>query len=132
MGGRGASSGRSVKGIVYGAEYSTVYQSGNIKFLLSNDKNTKAPIETMTHGRVYATIDKNTNKLKSITYYDEGKRIKQIDLTHTHMINGNLEVPHTHKGYFHNEKGDFLPSSREQKMIDRVVKTWDYFNRRKK
>lgn len=37
MGGRGASSGRSVKGKAYGTEYSTVYQSGNIKFIRKND-----------------------------------------------------------------------------------------------
>ena len=64
MGGRGPSSGVSNKGKPYGTEYRTVYQEGNIKFIESNDKNTKIPMETMTKGRVYVVIDKNVNKIK--------------------------------------------------------------------
>ena len=40
MGGRGASSGISRSGNKYGTEYSTLYQSGNIKFIKQNG-NTK-------------------------------------------------------------------------------------------
>lgn len=36
MGGRGASSGISRSGNKYGTEYSTLYQSGNIKFIKQN------------------------------------------------------------------------------------------------
>ena len=58
FGGRGASSGISVNGKVYGTEYTTLYQSGNIKFIRYNDSTaSKSPMETMTKGRVYATID---------------------------------------------------------------------------
>lgn len=54
MGGRGASNGVSDSGKPYGSEYYTVYQSGNIKFVKqTNAKNAKAPMETMTRGRVY-------------------------------------------------------------------------------
>lgn len=131
MGGRGSSSGMSVSGKSYGSEYHTVYQSGNIKFVEVNEGSSKAPMETMTSGRVYVTVDKNTNKPKCISYYDKrNKRSKQIDLTHTHNINGIPERPHTHKGYTHNEKGDRNPTEREQKMIDRVLKTW--YNRERK
>lgn len=132
MGGRGSSSGISVKEKPYGTEYTTLYQSGNIKFVKYNDSSSsKTPMETMTKGRVYVTVN-SQNELKSVTYYDKSnKRFKQIDIDHTHNVNGNLEQPHTHKGYLHNEKGDHIPSPKEKKMIDRVQKTWYNYNNRK-
>lgn len=63
MGGRGASSGMSYDKYgnpkhKYGTEYSTIYQSGNIKFVKYNMSGaTTAPLETMTSGRVYATVN---------------------------------------------------------------------------
>ena len=129
MGGRGASSGISDKGKVYGTEYTTLYQSGNIKFVRYNDsKAAKAPMETMTKGRVYVTVD-NKNDLKSITYFDkENKRNKQIDLDKPH----NGLSPHAHHGYIHNEndskKGAAKLTTKEKKMVDRVKKTW--YNRK--
>lgn len=39
-------------------------------------------------------------------------------------IKGMKTVPHTHKGYLHNEKGDFVPNEKEKKVIERVLKTW--------
>jgi hypothetical protein len=81
-------------------------------------------METMTEGRIYVNVSGNNN-LKSITYYDKNnKRFKQIDLDHAHKINEKLEQPHKHKGYLHNEKGDYSVSPKEQKMVDRVIKTW--------
>lgn len=81
-------------------------------------------METMTKGRVYVTLD-SKGQPKHISYYDKhDKRKKQIDLTHTHFVDGKPVKPHMHKGYFHNEKGDYEPSSKEQKMIDRVLRTW--------
>ena len=69
MGGRGASSGVSVSGKRYGTEFSTLYKSGNIKFVRYNDSTaTKSPMETMTKGRVYVTVN-SRNELKSITYF---------------------------------------------------------------
>ena len=44
-----------------------------------------------------------------------------------HKVNGEYIIPHTHKGYEHNEKGDFYITSKESKMIERVKKTWYYF-----
>lgn len=118
----------SNKGKPYGTEYETLYQSGNIKYVRYNGKATTAPMETMTNGRIYASVDRN-NAVKHITYYDKReKRSKQIDLTHSHYINGKAEQPHTHKGYLHNEKGDYIPSKKELKMIDIVQKTWHYRN----
>lgn len=131
MGGRGASSGVSASGKPYGSEYHAVYQSGNIKFVEVNEGANAAPMETMTQGRVYVTVDKNTKELKYISYYDKNnKRFKQVDLQHGHKVNGVKEQPHTHKGYVHNEKGDYRLFPKEQKMVERVKRIW--YNRRSK
>ena len=69
MGGRGASSGMSTKRNKSGNEYKTLHKVGNIKFVVQNEQGSqKAPMETMTEGRVYVLVDKHTNNLKSITY----------------------------------------------------------------
>ena len=125
MGGRGSSSGVSVKGKKYGTEYTCLLKSGNIKFVRYKDSTSaKTPQETMTKGRVYVTVDSN-NELKSITYYDaKGLRTKQIDLDKPHK---GMQ-PHTHHGYNHNEndgvKGAANPTSEEKIMVDRVTKMW--------
>ena len=127
MGGRGSSSGISDKGKVYGTEYSSVYESGNIKFLVINSGNPTAPMETMTNGRVYVTLGSN-GKPKFISYYDKhNKRFKQIDIEGPmHIIDGKKELPHTHRGYEHDEKGTRVPTPKEKKLIERVKRAWDY------
>lgn len=130
MGGRGASLGDYYLGgnhYTYGDEYTTVLKSGNIKFVQRKDgKATTAPMETMTRGRVYVTVNPKNNKLVSITYFDnDNKRTKQIDLSHTH----NDLSPHTHHGYNHNEndgkKGATALTPEEKKMVERVKFLWD-------
>ena len=122
MGGRGASSGVSDKKKPYGSEYTTVYQSGNIKFVKQvNASNAKAPMETMTRGRVYATVN-DKDEISSISYYDNSnKRTKQIDLTHDHQ---NMK-PHTHHGYYHSErdgkKGSTNLTAEERKMVSTQI-----------
>lgn len=94
MGGRGASSGVSVKGKAYGTEYATLYQSGNIKFVRYNDGAATAPMETMTKGRVYVTVNEK-NELRNISFYDkENKRYKQIDIAgKPHQVGGEWILP---------------------------------------
>lgn len=129
MGGRGASGGgRYLKNgtyLPYGSEYKTVYQSGNIKFVKPVSGSASAPLETMTKGRVYVTLGTD-GKPRYISYYDKhNKKHKQIDINGiAHTINGKKELPHTHKGYLHNEKGDYILSQKETKMVERVRKTW--------
>lgn len=114
----------SRSGKPYGTEYKTVYQSGNIKFVKVNSGNTTPPMETMTKGRIYVTVN-NKDQIKSITYYDKNnKRYKQIDIDHNHNINGNPENPHIHKGYEHDENGTFTLSTKEGKLLDKVLKAW--------
>ncbi len=134
MGGRGASSGLSTSGKRYGTEYTTLYQSGNVKFVRYNDSTAATPpMETMTRGRVYATVN-SKNEIKSITYYDENnKRYKQIDVTgKSHIIDGEKIIPHTHFGYFHDENGTFKPSVGENIAVDKIKEVWyNYLNSKK-
>jgi hypothetical protein len=128
MGGRGASSGISNKGKPYGSEYTTVYQSGNIKFVKPNEGSTTAPMETMSKNRIYVTLD-SKNKPKHITYYDrENKRVKQIDLFPPHK----KMSPHTHHGYEHNERDDVFgatnPTAAEKKIIEKIKRKWYHHN----
>ena len=127
MGGRGASSGVSDKGKPYGSEYTTLYQSGNIKFIKYNgSKSAKAPLETMTKGRVYAVINEK-NEVALITYHDtKNKKDRQIDLTHAH----NGKKTHVHHGYIHDENGTTNPTAEERKMVDRANTIW--YNRHSK
>lgn len=131
MGGRGASSGVSVKGKTYGSEYKTLMTDGNIKFVRYNDsKAAKAPQETMTKGRVYVTLGED-NSPKYITYYDnDNKRMKQIDLDRPHKG----VIPHTHHGYEHNEndseKGYANLTTEEKKIVERIKRIW--YNRHSK
>lgn len=130
MGGRGASSGVSVKGRPYGSEYTTLYQSGNIKFVRQTIGAATAPMETMTKGRVYVTVNED-GVLKFISYYDaQNKRIKQIDLDKPH----SGVSPHIHHGYEHNEKdskkGFANLTTEEKEMVEQVKKKW--YNRHNK
>ena len=43
-----------------------------------------------------------------------------------YVINGKPELPHTHKGYLHSEKGTYTLSKSERKMVDRVLRIWYY------
>lgn len=125
FGGRGASSGLNNKGKKYGTEYKTLLTSGNIKFIKYNDADSaKTPMETMTRGRVYVTVN-NKDELATVSYYDnDGKRTKQIDLLKEHK---GIK-PHTHHGYEHNEndskKGASRLSIEENKLVERIEKIW--------
>ena len=130
MGGRGSSSGaRTTKDgrvLPYGSEYHTVLQSDNIKFVVRNDDNTTAPMDTMTKGRIYVTLDYKQEP-KFITMYDDnGKRTQQIDLSgKAHWVNGEkLDTPHVHLGYEHYENGTRKPNSEDKALIERVNTIW--------
>jgi hypothetical protein len=102
MGGRGASSGYYKlhgRGNAYGDEYESVmHPLGNIKIVASRYGGSKsAPRESMTPGRVYATIDRKTGELHSLSYIgSDGRRYKQVDVE-DHKGMG----PNAHGGYNH-------------------------------
>lgn len=124
MGGRGSSSGMSVKGLPYGTEFKSLLTYGNIKFVVYKGGETKSPMETMTKRRVYVTLDQQ-GEPAYITYHDaSNKRTKQIDLQHEHQ---HMQ-PYTHHGYYHNEndtkKGAARPTAKEKKLVQLVNKIW--------
>lgn len=131
MGGRGSSSGYSVdkhgnKKNPYGSQYKTLFQSGNIKFVQKNNRDSETLMETRTPGRVYVSV--GGKDLLSVTYFDsKNKRSKTIDFDHLH----NGESPHVHHGYFHNEKdgtkGATRLTEKEKRMVDRVRKLWNNY-----
>ena len=125
MGGRGSSSGIAENGKRYGTEFRTLYEHVNIKFVQSTGENAKPPLETMTRGRVYVVVNQKSD-LKSIVYYDKhNKKYRQVDIHgHTHKVNGKNILEHTHRGYYHDEKGTMLPRQKETKMIERVRAVW--------
>lgn len=126
MGGRGASSGVSDKGKKYGTEYTTLAQFGEVKVIKNNNGSVTAPMETMTKGRVYATVDKSGD-IKHITFYDSyGERTKQIDVKGKPH---NGELPHVHIGYEHNEIADRGLTDRERKYAKNLLTKWE--NKRK-
>ncbi len=137
MGGRGSSTGISVKKKPYGSEYKALLTYGNIKFVVPTEGNTTAPLETMTMRRIYVTLDGEGNP-KYITYYDkDNKRSKQIDMDKPHRG----VTPHTHHGYTHNEndtdKGFANLTTQEKNMVQHVMSIWeerknDVWNRWKK
>ena len=122
MGGRGAGSGMSDSGRKYGTEFTTLLKEGNIKFVKYNEaNNAKDPLETMTRGRVYATVNDH-NEINSINYYDNGgKRVKSINLLHNHTT---ITGEHTHLGYYHKENGTRKLTSKEKKVVELVKKAW--------
>lgn len=96
----------------------------NIKFVRHNDGSATAPMETMSPRRVYVTINEN-NKIKSIAYFDKSnKRYKQVDLDHSHYVDGKQTSPHTHMGYFHDENGTRELNTEEKKLLEKVKKEW--------
>lgn len=128
MGGRGASSGMSEKGKPYGSEFRTLLKAGNVKFVKQNAAlNAKDPLETMTKGRIYVTIN-DEGKINAISYYGaDGKRVKTINLLHSHE---QFKGVHTHIGYYHDEGGTRALTAGEKKLVAFVKKAW--YNRHSK
>lgn len=128
MGGRGASRGMSEKGKPYGSEFRTLLKAGNVKFVKQNAAlNAKDPLETMTKGRIYATIN-DEGKINAISYYGaDGKRVKTINLLHSHE---QFKGVHMHIGYYHDEGGTRALTADEKKLVAFVKKAW--YNRHSK
>ena len=121
MGGRGSSSGVSESGYLYGTEFETVAQIGEVKFVRHKNGSVTAPMETMHKGRIYATLDFN-NDVKHITYYDAaGERSKQIDVKGA-MHNGL--IPHAHVGYEHGEITTRDLTASERSKVQSILEAW--------
>lgn len=123
MGGRGASSGVSVKGNLYGTQNKTLFEKDGIKFVVGVNNNSEAIVETMTPNRIYALVNRNNNNLKSILYFENGtNRTKRIDLDHFH----DKTKPHAHDGKY---EGSFRNkfTNEELAMIDKISGLWNAY-----
>lgn len=129
MGGRGASSGFSIdkNGNLknkYGTQYHTVLQSGNIKFVQKNTRQSEALMETMTTGRVYAEVG-GKDVIRIIQFDTDNKRNKVIEKD---KKSGKW---HTHHGYEHTEYSESHReplSSEDDGLLEKVLELWQ--NRR--
>ena len=104
MGGRGASSGFSFDKDgnpmnVYGSQYHTVLESGSIKFVTKNTRDSETLMETRTPGRIYVEV--GGKDLLRIVFFDK-------DNKRNHVIERDKRTDkwHTHNGYFHTEYGE--------------------------
>lgn len=149
MGGRGARFGRSDygDGKPYGSQYAAIKDdngkrlsvNGNVLFVTKTSRQSETLMETMTKGRVYAVV--GGDEVKEIIYFgSDNKRVKSINLNHTHGYkgkNGRKEyfAYHTHHGYKHNEndslrKGASNLTPEEKKMVDTVLEAWYKYRRK--
>lgn len=124
FGGRGASSGKSEKGHLYGTDYRTILKSGNIKFLEKAREDAEELTETMTKGRIYVTLNTKNNPASIYYFNNELKRIKRIDITQSHL----KMKPHTHhfeeQSYMNGNKGASKLTRKEIIMVERVINIW--------
>lgn len=125
MGGRGASSGISEKGKLYGSQYHTVLEHENIKFVTNSIKNYEPLLETMTNGRTYVQV--GGEDIIRVAFMDrDNKRYKVIE-----KDKKNKEW-HVHHGYFHTEQSEQMHeplNQRDKDFLDKVSRIWH--NRRK-
>ena len=123
MGGRGASSGISHKGDVYGTEFTTLLHFGNIKFVrYRHATSAKIPYETMSAAgnRVYVLINKQ-DEISSISFYNkEGKLRRQIHFGHAAHHGFS---PHIHKGYEHSQNAH-KPDKSDEAYIKKARRLW--------
>lgn len=120
MGGRGSSSGISTSGNHYGSQYRTVLESGNIKFVAKNIRQSETLMETMTAGRVY--VETGGDDLLRIVFFDE-------DNKRNHVIERDKRTDkwHAHNGYYHHENSasqhDPL-NAYDKILLAKVEKLW--------
>lgn len=125
----GAKKGISDKGHIYGTDYKTILQSGNIKFVVKNRPDAEELLETMTRGRIYVTLN-SKNEPSQIHYFNnELDKNKRIDITQSHQE----MKPHLH-GFQeqisrNGKKGASKLTKKEQQMVDRVLKIWYNHNK---
>ena len=81
----------------------------NVKVIVQDSRNVKAPEFSHTAGRIYAVI--KDGQLKHLAYYDEKhKQAVSIDLTHPHKG----VQPHRHVYLSHNKNDPGMPPYPEE------------------
>ena len=89
----------------------------NVKVLIQDSNNVKAPEFSHTSERIYAIV--KDGKLKHLAYYDEKHRQSMsIDLAHPH----NGIQPHRHVYLSHNKKDPGVPPTKEELALIKKIR----------
>lgn len=90
----------------------------NVKIIVQDSSNVKAPEYSHTAGRIYAVV--KDGALKHVAYYDENhKQAVSIDLAHPHKG----VQPHRHVYLSHDKNSPGIPpTSTESKLIKQIKK----------
>lgn len=90
----------------------------NVKIIVQDSNNVKAPEYSHTAGRIYAVV--KDGRLKHVAYYDEDhKQAVSIDLEHAH----NGVKPHRHVYLSHNKNDPGVsPTQAEKDLIKQIKK----------
>lgn len=90
----------------------------NVKVIVQDSSNVKAPEFSHTAGRIYAVV--KDGELKHLAYYDENhKQAVSIDLAHAH----HGVQPHRHVYMSHNGSDPGVPpTADESKLIAKIKK----------
>ncbi|MCQ2524349.1 MAG: hypothetical protein MJ123_08415 [Lachnospiraceae bacterium] len=90
----------------------------NVKVILQDTKNVKAPEYSHTEGRIYAVVKEG--KLKHLAYYDEShNQAVSIDFAHPHK---GIQ-PHRHEYMDHNKNAPGVaPTPEEEALIKKIKK----------
>jgi len=98
----------------------TLSTNDNVKILIQDSENVKAPEYSHTAERIYAIV--KDGYLKHLAFYDENHRQAiSIDLMHSHKG----VQPHKHE-YLNHDKNlnGISPSSEELKLIEKIKKEY--------
>ena len=120
FGGRGAGSGISASGKIYGSQYKTLLEYENIKFVTNVEKNYESLMETMTKGRTYVQIGgKDILRIVQMDENNQRNRVIEFDKTNKQW--------HVHQGYLHaeNSENQHDPLSiSDVRLLEKVKKIW--------
>lgn len=98
----------------------TLSSDSNVKIIIQDSNNVKAPEYSHTAGRIYAVV--KDGQLKHIAYYDENhKQAVSIDLAHPHK--GVQPHRHVYLSHGKNEPG-IPPTPAESQLIKKIKKEY--------
>lgn len=95
----------------------TLSSNSNVKIIIQDSKNVKAPEYSHTPGRVYAVVKDGV--LKHLAYYDQNHNQEvSIDLAHPH----NGVMPHRHVHLKHGKNLPGVPPKQNEKALINKIK----------
>ena len=95
----------------------TLSSDSNVKIIVQDSKNVKAPEFSHTPGRIYAVV--KDGLLKHLAYYDENhKQAVSIDFAHEHKG----VKPHRHVYLDHSKNTPGVPPTKEEQILIQKIK----------